>query len=46
MFKISMSVIATLAVVFAAYCIDGFYLQQTLLFFSGFMVASLIMLED
>jgi hypothetical protein len=27
MLKISMSVVATLAVVFAAYCIDGFYLQ-------------------
>lgn len=46
MLKISMSVIATLTVVFAAYCIDGFYLQQVLLFFSGFMVAGLIMLED
>ena len=40
-----MSVVGTLAAVFAASCIDGFYLQQVMLFASGWMFCALCMLS-
>lgn len=46
MLRIGLTVIATLCVVFAAYCIDGYWLQQALLFGSGFMIAGLLMLSN
>ena len=45
MIRIIMSVLATLAVVFAASCIDGFYIQQAMLFVSGAMFCALCMLS-
>ena len=46
MLRILLTVVATLSVVFAAYCIDGYYLQQGLLFFSGFMMAGVLMMAN
>ena len=45
MIRIIMSVFATLAVVFAASCIDGFYIQQAMLFVSGAMFCALFFLS-
>jgi len=46
MLRILLTVVATLCVVFAAYCIEGYWLQQVLLFWSGFMFASLLMMSN
>lgn len=46
MLRIMLSVVGTLCVVFAAYCIDGYYLQQALLFWSGFMFCGLLMMSN
>ena len=46
MLRILLTIVATLCVVFAAYCIDGYWLQQVLLFWSGFMFASLLMMSN
>lgn len=46
MIRIIMSVFATLAVVFAASCIDGFYIQQAMLFVSGAMFCALFFLSE
>lgn len=45
MLRILLTIIATLAVVFSAWCIDGYYLQQGLLFFSGFMMAGMLLMS-
>ena len=46
MLRIMLSVMGTLSVVFAAYCIDGYWLQQGLLFFSGFLFCGLLMMSN
>ena len=46
MLRILLTIVATLAVVFSAYCIGGYYLQQGLLFFSGFMMAGTILMAN
>ena len=45
MLRILLTIVATLAVVFSAYCIGGYYLQQGLLFFSGFMMAGMLLMS-
>ena len=46
MLRILLTIIATLSVVFSSWCIDGMWLQQGLLFFSGFMMAGVLMMAD
>lgn len=46
MLKIMLSIVATLCVVFAASCIDGMWLQQVLLFGSGFMMAGVLSMSN
>lgn len=46
MLRILLTIIATLSVVFASWCIAGYYLQQGLLFFSGFMMAGILMMSN
>lgn len=46
MLRILLSVVATLATVFASYCIDGMYLHQLLLFTSGWMFCGICMMAS
>jgi len=46
MLRILLTIVATLSVVFSSWCIDGMWLQQGLLFFSGFMMAGVLMMAD
>lgn len=45
MLRILLTIVATLSVVFSSWCIDGFWMQQFLLFFSGFMMAGTILMS-
>jgi hypothetical protein len=46
MLRILLTIVATLSVVFAASCIDGMWLQQILLFWSGFMMAGVVLMSN
>jgi hypothetical protein len=46
MLRILLTIVATLSVVFASWCIDGMWMQQFLLFASGFMMAGILMMSN